>query len=89
MHCLFLAQNQECYGGCFSPSAAYDGYLAEVRVWDRVLDPEFIRNNMYTDNPADQRDLAIHYSFKKERIIGSKERNLKVQDMSGKYATEG
>lgn len=80
---LIFAQNQECYGGCFSPSAAYDGSLAEVRIWDRILDREFIRSNMYTSNPGDQKDLAIHYNFLEEHISGDKERNLKVQDMSG------
>ena len=34
---LVLGQNQECYGGCFSPSYALHGEMADVRLWDRSL----------------------------------------------------
>ena len=34
---LALGQNQECYGGCFSPADALDGDLANLHVWSRVL----------------------------------------------------
>lgn len=35
---LVLGQDQECYGGCFSPQRALDGELANVRIWNRTLD---------------------------------------------------
>ena len=34
---LVLGQNQDCYGGCFNPQFSFDGDLADVRIWDRVL----------------------------------------------------
>lgn len=35
---LVLGQDQQCYGGCFSPQRALDGDMANVRVWSRALD---------------------------------------------------
>ena len=32
-----LGQNQECYGGCFSPTYSLDGQIADFRIWNRVL----------------------------------------------------
>lgn len=34
---LVLGQNQECYGGCFSPQYQLHGDMAVLRVWDRAL----------------------------------------------------
>ncbi|GMH36287.1 hypothetical protein BSKO_04155 [Bryopsis sp. KO-2023] len=81
---LVFGQNQECYGGCFSPSAAYDGYLADIRIWDRVLDGNFIAKNMYAKQPANSDGLAMHYKFHKEHVKGSRERNLKVTELQGR-----
>ena len=34
---LVIGQNQECYGGCFSPQYQLHGDMAVLRIWDRVL----------------------------------------------------
>lgn len=34
---LVLGQNQECFGGCFSPEQSLAGDMANVRIWDRAL----------------------------------------------------
>ncbi len=34
---LVLGQDQECYGGCFSPQYQLHGDMAVLRIWDRVL----------------------------------------------------
>ena len=36
---LVLGQNQECFGGCFSPMYSLDGSMADVRIWSRALSP--------------------------------------------------
>jgi hypothetical protein len=34
LYCLLLVlQDQDCMGGCFSPSTAFNGYIAALRVW--------------------------------------------------------
>jgi hypothetical protein len=34
---LVLGQDQECFGGCFSPQYQLHGDLAVLRIWDRAL----------------------------------------------------
>ena len=34
---LVLGQDQECYGGCFSPQRALSGEIADLRIWNRAL----------------------------------------------------
>lgn len=34
---LVLGQDQECYGGCFSPQRALSGEIADLRIWSRAL----------------------------------------------------
>ena len=34
---LALGHGQGCYGGCFQPSSSFEGRLAEVHTWDRIL----------------------------------------------------
>ena len=34
---LVLGQNQECYGGCFSPQYQLHGDMAVLRIWERAL----------------------------------------------------
>ena len=34
---IVLGQDQECYGGCFSPQRAFYGDVALVRIWNKVL----------------------------------------------------
>ena len=34
---LVLGQDQECYGGCFSPQYQLHGDMAVLRIWDSVL----------------------------------------------------
>lgn len=36
-------QDQDCFGGCFSPSDAFFGDLAAVRIWRRVLGRDEVR----------------------------------------------
>jgi hypothetical protein len=47
-------QDQDCPGGCFSPSNAYDGDLAVLRIWDRTLNSEEIKRNMMRERPESE-----------------------------------
>lgn len=78
---LVLGQNQECYGGCFAPSVAYDGYMANVRVWDRVLDSSEIRGNMFQKTPNNVEGLALEYIFVEEGFKHDDERSEQVVNM--------
>ncbi len=40
-------QDQDCFGGCFSPSNAYNGDLAVVRIWNKARSQDDIRRNMW------------------------------------------
>eukprot|EP01024_Parvocaulis_polyphysoides_P075800 TRINITY_DN980_c0_g3_i3.p1 TRINITY_DN980_c0_g3~~TRINITY_DN980_c0_g3_i3.p1 ORF type:complete len:1054 (-),score=150.66 TRINITY_DN980_c0_g3_i3:249-3056(-) len=64
MGSLVLGQNQECYSGCFSPSKAYDGQMAVLRIWNKVLTTQTIKNNMYVEQPADKNGLVNLYKFR-------------------------
>jgi len=79
---LVLGQNQECFGGCFSPGTAYDGYLANLRVWNKVLDIDQIKRNMFVNDPVDTSGLALSYTFKRDRIQGDNDRDLEVLEMT-------
>ncbi len=61
---LRTMQDQDCFGGCFSPSDAFFGELAVVRVWGRVLTPDEVRRQMGKARPdAGLDDLAALYVF--------------------------
>ncbi|MHA2365956.1 MAG: LamG-like jellyroll fold domain-containing protein, partial [Candidatus Hodarchaeales archaeon] len=42
---LVLGQDQDCVGGCFDGTQAFDGVLDEVRILDRVLSKYEIKSN--------------------------------------------
>lgn len=85
---LVLGQNQECYAGCFSPSSAFDGSLANVRIWSRVLSETEIKNNMFENDPPNKAGLALDFKFDRERFVGETERLLHVFDKTGEYALQ-
>jgi len=87
---LVLGQNQECYAGCFSPASAYDGSMANVRIWNRVLNQGEIRDNMFENYPPNDKGLVMFYQFTEEHIKGKHERNRRVFDTKGhKYLELG
>lgn len=43
LHHIVHLQDQDCFGGCFSPSDAFFGEMAVVRVWRRVVPAEQVR----------------------------------------------
>jgi hypothetical protein len=60
---LVLGQDQDCMGGCFTPSNAFAGDLAVLRVWDRVRSQEDIKKNMFRERPESEEGLALLYIF--------------------------
>lgn len=76
-----IEQNQECFGGCFSAASAFNGYLANLRIWDRVLEVDEIKSNMYVNKPEDTTGLAIMYDFSEEGLEGAKESELFIHDL--------
>eukprot|EP00210_Caulerpa_lentillifera_P004763 g4547.t1 len=82
---LVLGQNQECYGGCFSPSSAFDGSLANVRIWDRVLSTNEIKQNMFENEPNSKSGLVMNFKFDKERFLGDTERTRYFMDKTGQF----
>eukprot|EP01023_Acetabularia_acetabulum_P045632 TRINITY_DN4636_c0_g1_i1.p1 TRINITY_DN4636_c0_g1~~TRINITY_DN4636_c0_g1_i1.p1 ORF type:complete len:894 (+),score=183.65 TRINITY_DN4636_c0_g1_i1:220-2682(+) len=60
---LVLGQNQECFSGCFSPSLSYDGQMAVLRIWDRVLSESEIKSNMMMEQPSKTLGLKSMYNF--------------------------
>eukprot|EP01023_Acetabularia_acetabulum_P041229 TRINITY_DN400_c4_g1_i3.p1 TRINITY_DN400_c4_g1~~TRINITY_DN400_c4_g1_i3.p1 ORF type:complete len:1004 (+),score=177.52 TRINITY_DN400_c4_g1_i3:132-3143(+) len=61
---LVLAQNQECYAGCFSPMKSYHGEMAVLRIWNKILDTQSVKNNMYNERPSDPSGLVNLYTFR-------------------------
>jgi len=60
---LALGQDQDCLGGCFSPSNAFSGQMAVVRVWSRALSQDDVRRNMFREAPESTEGLAALYVF--------------------------
>lgn len=75
---LVLGQNQECYGGCFSPSSAFDGSLANVRIWNRVLSKDEIETNMFENEPKNKNGLVMNFRF--DKLTGRNDRSRQVVD---------
>ncbi|KAI8473932.1 MAG: concanavalin A-like lectin/glucanase [Monoraphidium minutum] len=65
---LALGQDQDCLGGCFSPSNAFDGEMAVLRVWSRALGQDEIRRNMWRGRPDSEEGLAALYIFDSEGV---------------------
>jgi len=52
---LVLGKQQECHGGCFSSTYALDGAMANVRIYDGVVnDPEVVRTLAGSMQPLEQ-----------------------------------
>ena len=49
---VVLGQDQDCLGGCFTPSNAFNGDMAVLRVWDRVRSQDDIKKNMMKLQPT-------------------------------------
>ncbi|KAJ9505527.1 hypothetical protein QJQ45_027571, partial [Haematococcus lacustris] len=56
-----LVLGQDCYGGCFSPSDAFFGEMALVRIWSRTLTEAEVRRNMGRSELPGQAGLAAQY----------------------------
>ncbi|KAI8469316.1 MAG: concanavalin A-like lectin/glucanase domain-containing protein [Monoraphidium minutum] len=65
---LALGQDQDCLGGCFSPSNSFDGEMAVLRVWNRVLSQDDVKRNMWRDRPDGEEGLVALYIFDSEGI---------------------
>ncbi|WIA11894.1 hypothetical protein OEZ85_011978 [Tetradesmus obliquus] len=63
---LVLGQDQDCPGGCFSPSNSYNGELAVLRIWDRVLSADDVKRNMVRERPDSEAGLVGLYIFDAE-----------------------
>jgi hypothetical protein len=59
-------QDQDCPGGCFSPSNSYNGDLAVLRIWDRVLSGDDIKRNMMRERPDSEAGLVGLFIFDAE-----------------------
>ncbi|CAD7701100.1 unnamed protein product [Ostreobium quekettii] len=68
---LVVGQRQSCVGGCFSPSAYFDGYLANLRIWDKVLSDDQIKSSRATNQPGDTPGLVMMYDFNADSVVGS------------------
>ena len=80
---LVLGQNQECVAGCFSPASSYDGSMANVRIWDRVLTKSEIVKNMFEKRPDNKDGLVMNFIFEETQFVGSVERGRRVMDDNG------
>lgn len=61
-------QDQDCPGGCFSPSNSYNGDLAVLRIWDRVLSNDDVKRNMMRERPDSETGLVAMYIFDAEGV---------------------
>lgn len=60
---LVLGMDQNCYGGCFSPATSFDGNLAVLRIWSRVVTQEEVKANMFMEHPQNAASLSALYVF--------------------------
>eukprot|EP01025_Chloroclados_australasicus_P038518 TRINITY_DN3971_c0_g1_i12.p1 TRINITY_DN3971_c0_g1~~TRINITY_DN3971_c0_g1_i12.p1 ORF type:complete len:674 (+),score=86.20 TRINITY_DN3971_c0_g1_i12:241-2022(+) len=86
---LVLGQNQECYSGCFSPSKAYDGEMAVLRIWNKVLDTTAIKSNMYVETPYNAEGLVSLYTFKTYPPQSNTQHDYVYDDISGQHLLLG
>lgn len=80
---LCLSQDQDCPGGCFSPSNSYNGDLAVLRIWDRVLSKDDISRNMLRERPDTETGLVAMYIFDAEGIKESANGDPLALDRTG------
>ena len=60
---IVLGQDQDAVGGGFDPNQAFNGLLDEVRIWNKVRDPEDIQADMYRKLKGDEGGLVSYWSF--------------------------
>eukprot|EP00879_Flechtneria_rotunda_P000467 GHRR01000568.1.p1 GENE.GHRR01000568.1~~GHRR01000568.1.p1 ORF type:complete len:1094 (+),score=373.48 GHRR01000568.1:402-3284(+) len=81
---LVLGQDQDCPGGCFRPSNSYDGDLAILRIWDRVVSADYIKRNMMRERPDTEAGLVALYIFDVEGIKEASNGELVAMDRTAK-----
>ncbi|MEW5305376.1 MAG: hypothetical protein WDW36_007919 [Sanguina aurantia] len=80
---LVLGQDQDCLGGCFSPSNAFNGDMAVVRIWTRALPEDEVRRSMVRERPESQDGLAGLYIFTTDGVAEAEGGGLMALDTSG------
>ncbi|KAK9844409.1 hypothetical protein WJX74_002134 [Apatococcus lobatus] len=83
---LVLGQQQECYGGCFSPEWALDGDMANVRIWDRVLSQDDIKGGMFSINPSNTNGLQHNFHFSSANVKDNKAKDTQGNAMLDLWA---
>jgi hypothetical protein len=82
--CCCPPQDQDCPGGCFSPANAFDGDIAVLRIWDRVLSGDEVRRNMMRDRPDTENGLVGLYIFDREGVKTAQNGEPVAMDRAGK-----
>lgn len=80
---LVLGQNQECFGGCLSSNTGFDGKMANVRIWNRVVSGAEIQENMYTNTPSNPKGLVMSFVFEHGNVDGKTDRQMRAKDLMG------
>lgn len=91
MSCVLLlvmlyGQDQDCPGGCFSPANAFDGDMAVLRIWNRVLTGEEIKRNMMRERPESESGLVGLYIFDSEGVKNAQNGEPVALDRSSECA---
>lgn len=68
---LVIGQDQDCFGGCFSPSNSLNGFVSVMRVWNRVLTGAEVAANMWRTSPDTTSGLVSMYTFEKSAVEGT------------------
>lgn len=79
-------QDQDCPGGCFSPSNAFDGDIAVLRIWNRVLSSDDIKRNMMRERPESESGLVGLYIFDNEGVKTATNGEPVALDRSGEHS---
>jgi hypothetical protein len=82
---LLYGQDQDCPGGCFSPANAFDGDMAVLRIWNRVLSGEEIKRNMMRERPESESGLVGLYIFDSEGVKNAQNGEPVALDRSSKW----
>ncbi|KAK9789369.1 hypothetical protein WJX73_005379 [Symbiochloris irregularis] len=85
---LVLGQNQECYGGCFSPSYALHGEMADVRMWDRSLSAPDVQTDMWAAS-ANTNGLKAEWKFDPPHVSVGQNSQGTVTEASNKVPDMG
>lgn len=76
-------QDQECYGGCFSPSNSLRGEIAALRIWKRARSLDDIKKDMYSLKPSNTDGLVSMYNME---VRGLPAMPLRVWYMAARVA---